>query len=255
MPSRRLPNTTPAVIRTLKTARDEWKNTPGPADRAITAEQWAQLNDADANSLLSRLLKAVSNVDLAQAEQAPLTSSLAQAGAKLTMFVSHFHQVFDLGVARGKFQPGERSYYGRDISATTIPDLSSYDAVADAADKIVGGEAARQDAEGDGFVAMALPSAAEVAALRQPFEALRAQSEQALVHTDQQREAVQQIYQPAQVLAVDICDTVEFFYRKDLDDASRRTKCQRWGVVYVFDSAGTPTPTPPPAPAPASTPN
>jgi hypothetical protein len=49
---------------------------------------------------------------------------------------------------------------------------------------------------------------------------------------------------------VDICDTVEFFYRKDPDDSSRRAKCERWGVVYVSDAAPaapppTPTPTPP----------
>jgi len=34
MPSRKLPNSTPAVIRTLKTARDAWKNTPSAADPA-----------------------------------------------------------------------------------------------------------------------------------------------------------------------------------------------------------------------------
>jgi len=36
MPSRKLPNSTLAVIRTLKTARDAWKNTANPADRAIS---------------------------------------------------------------------------------------------------------------------------------------------------------------------------------------------------------------------------
>ena len=35
MPYRKLPNSVPAVIRTLKAARDEWKNTPLAADRAI----------------------------------------------------------------------------------------------------------------------------------------------------------------------------------------------------------------------------
>jgi hypothetical protein len=34
---------------------------------------------------------------------------------------------------------------------------------------------------------------------------------------------------------VDICDTVEFFHRKDPDPSSRRAKCARWGVVYVYD--------------------
>ena len=40
--------------------------------------------------------------------------------------------------------------------------------------------------------------------------------------------------------------------RKDTNDGSRRTKCERWGVVYHFEP-GEPPPTPPadpPAPNP-----
>jgi hypothetical protein len=64
MPSRRLPNTTPAVVRLLKTARDTYKNTPNAADRKITAEQWAKLDDANPASFLNGFLKEVSEVDL-----------------------------------------------------------------------------------------------------------------------------------------------------------------------------------------------
>src|SRR5476649_2461483 len=188
MPSRKLPNSTPAVIRTLKTGRDCWKNTPNPTDRAITPDQWAKLDDANPNSLLNRLLKEASDVDLAQAAQAPLTTGLAQTAAKLTLTVSHFHQVLDLGITRGTFQAGARSYYGRDVSATTIPDLSTYDAVAEAAENIVTGEAARATAEGNAYVAMQLPAAAEVSALRTQFVTLRNQQKQAEANTDQQRE-------------------------------------------------------------------
>lgn len=249
MPYRRLPNTTPAVIRTLKTARDEWKNTPTPADRAITAEQWAQLDTAAPNNLLNRLLSEAGDVDLALAAQAPLTDNLSRTADRLAMLVSHFHQVLDLGIARGAFQPGARSYYGRDIAATAIPDLSGYDAIAEAAEAVVTGEARRQAVESDtgGYVAMQLPSADEVDVQRQQFLTLRSQSDQALVNTDRQREELQALYPEAQALAVDICDTVEFFYRKDPDASSRRAKCERWGVVYVSDDAPA-TPTPPPAP-------
>lgn len=86
MPYRRLPNTMSAVIRTLKAARDQWKLTTTPADRAITDAHWAQLDDAPAsNSFLNRLLKEASDVDLAQAAQAPLTSALSQACDRLTL--------------------------------------------------------------------------------------------------------------------------------------------------------------------------
>ncbi len=251
MPYRKLPNSMPAVIRTLKTARDAWKNTPVAADRALSADQWAKLDDAAPTSLLNRLLKEASDVDLAQAGQSPLTTQVSQTAAQLTLHVSHFHQVLDLGIVRGKFAVGARSYYGRDVTATTIPDLSSYGAVAEAAESVVKGEAARQTAEGAGYIAMALPSAAEVGAWRAQFNTLLGQSKQAQGNTDKQREELQALYPEAQALAEDLCDTAEFFYRKDPDASSRRVKCARWGVVYLYDQPAAPAPTPIPTPTPA----
>ena len=255
MPSRKLPNSMPAVIRTLKTARDTYKTTPVASERALTTEQFAKLDDANSNSLLNRLLKEASEVDLAQAAQSPLTSELSQVAARLTMFVSHFHQVLDLAIARGTFASGARAYYGRDIHATIIPDLSSYDAVEFAAGKTTAGESARALAEAGTYREMDLPNASEVALLNGQFNTLRVQSRQAQTRTDTQREELSALYPEAQTLAVDICDTVEFFYRKDSDASSRRQKCGRWGVVYLFDTGETPDPTPgggtpPPPPNP-----
>lgn len=41
-------------------------------------------------------------------------------------------------------------------------------------------------------------------------------------------------------------------HRKDLNAGSRRTKCERWGVVYHFEPGEQPPtpPTPPASPAP-----
>jgi hypothetical protein len=249
MPSRKLPNTMPAVLRTLKTARDTYKTTPVAADRAIGADLFAKLDDANPNSLLSKLQKESSDIDLALAAQAPLTDALAQKGVRLTMFLSHFHQVLDMGIQRGHFAPGARAYYGRDMHATTIPDLSSYDALEDAASKTTAGETARAQAEGGTYKPMDLPNASEVASLSAEFNTLRTQSRQAQTHTDTQREEAQALYPEAQALAVDLCDTVEFFYRKDPDASSRRQKAMRWGVVYLYEPGETPDPMPPP-PAP-----
>src|ERR1035438_1200099 len=235
MPHRQLPNSTPTVLRTLKAARDEWKNTPTAANRAISADQWAQLDDTAPASLLNRFSGEGSAVHLAEAAQAPLVSGQSQSADKLTMGVSHFHQVLDLGVTRGIFSAGARGYYGRDITATSVPDLSSHDAVAEAGQAVVDGEAARLKAEGAACVPMALPSAAEIGLLLAAFTSFGNQSEQAQVNTDGQRKALNTDYPAAQALAVDICDTVEFFYRKTANDATRRVQCQRWGVVYLYN--------------------
>lgn len=246
MPSRRLPNTTPSVLRCLIAARDQWKNTPNAADRALSTDQWAQLDDTAPASLLNRFITETGAVNLDLAGEGPLVDAAAQSAAKLTLFVSHFHQGFDRAVARGTFTAGAREFYGRDIHSTTIPDLSTVDAVADAAQKVVDGETARAAAEAGGYVAMALPSAAEVGAALTEFKALRVTSGQAMTATSQQRKTARSLYPQAQALAADICDTVEFFYRKDASAANRRADCRRWGVVYVNDAPAAPAP---PAPA------
>jgi len=157
MPYRRLPNTYAAVLRTLKTARDKYKNTPNVPDRAITAEQFAKLTDTGSpESFLTKFERECSEVDVALASQGALTTELSQKAARATMCVSHFHQVFDLAVARGDFAASARRFYGRDITATEIPPLGTYDQMEEEAQKIVNGELARAGAEGAGHVAMSL---------------------------------------------------------------------------------------------------
>lgn len=274
MPSRKLPNSTPTVLRCLKTARDEWKRTAAP-DRALNADQWTELDDTNAAGLLNRLITANGNVDAALAAQTAATTALTQISGQLAMFCSHFHQVLDLGIARGKYAASDRNFYERPATASAIPVMSAYEDIAETAELIVSGEAARAKAAGPGtpltvnsrlkkgstlkvnsttggFLPVENPTADEVGALLAQFQAATSDSDQAQVATDHAREALQLIYPDALALSVDICDTVEYFYRKDPDDSSRRAKCERWGVVYAFDD-GTVPPAPTPTP-PAATP-
>lgn len=257
MPSRKLPNSVPTVIRCLKAARDRYKFTTNPAELAITAEHWARLDPAQPTSFLNGYLKELADVDRALAAQTSLTSKVEQKAAQLTLFVSHFHQVLDLGILRGTFAGGARAYYGRDAGATTLPDLSSYAALVEAAELVATGEAARATAETPTYdsgatldsglhfdgthVPMSLPSAAEVAEKLAEFITLRNESQAAQSHTNTQQEEAGALYAEAHALAVDICDQVEFFFRKDPDASSRRNKCRAWGVVYV-NSDGTVAP-------------
>ena len=277
MPHRRIPNTATSAKLTLVTARDKYKDTPSPGARAISAEQWAKLNDADPTSFLNRWLKEEDYVDLAMSTQGSLTSVLAQTADRLSMLCSHFHQVFDFGVTRGIFPASARAFYKRDIGATSLPDLSTYDAIALAAENIVNGETKRATAEAAGVptydsglrydsgvryadsasgtpgvhVVMSMPSAAEIGVVREEFLRLRSAAHQAEENTDVQREEFTALYPEGHALAVDVCDTVEFFFRKDPDDSSRRAHCARWGVVYIYDPN---EPQPPVEPTPPGTP-
>lgn len=235
MPSRRLPNTNAAVIRTLTAAREAWKRFPN--DRLISSAQWTQLDDTQPTALLNRFLKESSDVDKALAAQVPLTSAQGQAIARLTLFVSHFHQVYDLGAQRGHFIAASRAYYGRDAGATTLPNLETIDAVIAAAEAIVKGEADRQTAEGAAYKPMALPSAAEVASVLADAKQKRAAAETAKLATDTEQNELATLYPEAQRLAVSIINHIEFNLneRPDLDAPGRRRIARAWGVVYIND--------------------
>ncbi len=251
MPSRRLPNSTPTVIRTLTAAREAWKRFP--QDRLISANLWDQIDDAAPASLFNRFLKEASDVDKALAAQAPLSSARAQAVARLAQNVSHFHQVFDLAVQRGIFTAGSRSYYGRDVSSTNIPDLTNQDAVFTAARAIVKGEADRQTAEGAAFVPMALPSATQVAAALADAQDKRTAVEVAKHSTDNEQNELAALYPQALRLAVSIVNHIEFNLdeRADLDAPGRRRIARAWGVVYVNeDGTLNEDPEPPTEPTP-----
>lgn len=254
MPHRRLPNSVAAVIRTLITARDQYIATTAPAERAITAEQFAKLDASIPTALLNVLLKESSDVDRALAAQAPLSSAVPIAAARATMFAAHFHRVLDLGIDRAAFAPGSRAFYGRGIHDTSIPDLTSYTAVKSVLEQIVTGEASRSADEGSGHTPMTNPSAAECAAVLAEFAAALAGSSTAQQATDREREQLAPIYAAAQALAVDICDTAEFYYRHDKVPGSFRNKCRRWGVVYVFEPNEPQDPADPTAPTPPATP-
>lgn len=256
MPYRRLPNSRPAVLKTLRTAHDTYLNTPDAADRAITAEQFAKLSlTISPPSLFKRFISEEADVDNAQAAQAPLIEVQDLAAELLAMYVSHFYQVYDFGVARDVFSAGSRSYYGREINSTALPPMESHDDIAEAARRVGTGEAARQAADGTDFIAMTNPAAGEIAAQLGVYTSAHNAAQQAVVKTDNEREQAGTLYPEALELAVDICDTVEFFYRKDPEPSSRRAKARRWGVVYIFAPGETPDPEPPtPTPTPTPTP-
>ena len=163
-----------------------------------------------------------------------------------------------MGIKRGTYAAGARSYYGRDAHDTSIPDLSTYDDIATAAANIKTGEADRLTAEGAAFIAMSNPSAVEVETARVAFKTDLDLSKLADVNLDREGEEAGALYPEALALAVDINEQVEHFYRKDPDASSRRQKCERWGVVYVFEpnepqpppGGTTPPPENPPAPNP-----
>jgi len=260
MPYRRLPNTITAVMRQFTAVREAWEQYPEA--RLIEAAHYARIADGpETPGLLSQLIAKSGDVPLALAAQAPLTAAANHALARLRVYVSHFHQIYDLGVVRGIFTAGGRACYGREVASHALPDLRSAADLLESASKIGPGEIARRAAEGAESIAMALPSAAEVAALYTDVKARHEASQAAQAFTDLRQNELAALYPEAQRLAVKICNAVE--YRLENDDAyqhltaaGRRAIARRWGVVYIYSAGETPDPgdpdagnTPPPDPA------
>ena len=270
---RQLPTSMPAARRVLDKCNAKCKNTSVPADRAISADTWAKLNDADPAGFYTNLIKKAAALGKAEAAQSQRTLALKTTADRLATYCADFHIVLDRGINRGAFAPGARAYYGRDVHAKSIPKTDSYDDLKSVALAIIQGETARAQAEGGPpatfdsglrmdsgvrfdstggtYRAMDLPSAVEVNAVYQEFEAARLAVEAGAVELNAAQETLAADFPAARALAVDIYDEVEFFYRRDPDPASRRAKCEPWGLQYVSEGEEEPTPEPPePTPEP-----
>ena len=272
---RRSPQSWESILLALNTASTTSVATPEVAKNPLTADHKAKIDRTVTTSFLSVVIRKAAAVEAALAAQGPITREVERLAPDLRMICAHFHQVMDFGILRQVFPsgPGARSFYGRDLTECPIPALVTYDDLEKVYKKIVSGETARATAEGPGtpatldaglhldegvradslvggYVPMAMPSAAEVGEVGDAFSAVRVQSLLAQRKTNEAREALQELWDAALALVLDIWDTVEFFYRHDPDPSSFRAKCAEWGVVYIYvqdDEPTPPAPTPPPA--------
>lgn len=254
MPHRVLANSIPTAHRVLKKARDQYLLTTNPAERALSVEQFAGLDPVNPPapalpSFLNRFLKETGEVDIAIGEQGTATDTFSAARKRAGMFVSHFHQAYTSASRATSSPPPDAAT--TDAASATPPSptramMTTWPTPSTPSSK---GEADRQAADGAAFVAMSNPSAAQVAAVRTAFTTARNPKQLALQKTDREREEASVMLPEALERCKDIYDTVEYFYRKDTDDGSRRQKCERWGVAYVHEDATPPVPTPlPPNP-------
>lgn len=204
------------------------------------AAVWGQLDPGVPGSLLSRFDREVGEANTARAQSNPRVAAKQAALGNLRMYVSHFHQVLDMGITRGRWEPGVRVHYGRPAGAGTLPALATEQQVEEAGAAIVNGEALRLAAQGPAFVAMANPSAGEVGSMYSEFRGAKMLAATAQATASGEAEDVADLTEEAVALAEEVFDTVEFFFRKERDGATFRRKCREWGVEYVYSEGETP---------------
>jgi hypothetical protein len=146
-------------------------------------------------------------------------------------FNSHFIQVFNLGVARGKYPAGHRSYYGLETSSDAVPDMGTEDLVKLWAHHLIDGDANRLLAGG---LPMANPDIAEVQAALTAMETQITAHDNFAFLLDQKQEAVETMNALVDPIIKKVWDEAETFFNEETPE-SKRANARLWGVVYVTE--------------------
>ncbi len=176
--------------------------------------------------------KAMAVSAAAAAKQIEATATANMARATLKTYVSHFHQVFGLGVVRGLHTPNQKSYFGLPASGESLPALGTESEILQAAQHIVDGDERRM---ADGGVAMSNPSTAEVGDALADFKLAIGNQTKLKDAFDRSQEAVQALVAEADSVIKRVWDEVEMNYN-DEAPASKRRKAREWGVNYISDT-------------------
>ena len=223
--ARRLPQSDATRSKALTKAKAKQDSIPA-ANQFLTASTVTRL---EATQPLFK--EAMLRRGVALADQVGATAGMSQSFVKARVYVSQFIQVFNLGVARGKYPLSHRAYYQLDTSSDSVPTLNSHQDVAFWGENIETGDLARIAAGGE---PMANPSAAEVKHEVDNF--IEKNNEQSVLKDvyDHQQEAVAALHEETDKVIKKVWDEVETFYNEE-ENSSRRRKCREWGVVYVSD--------------------
>lgn len=147
------------------------------------------------------------------------------------MYVSHFIQVFNLGVARGKYPAGHRAYYQLDADSDAVPDLRAEDLVRVWAHRLVDGDAVRL---ANGGLPMANPDISEVQTALSAMETQMTTHDNLTALLDNEQETVDGLNTAADSLIKRVWDEVETFYGEETIE-SKRANARLWGVIYVTE--------------------
>lgn len=216
------PNTDAQRLQAMEAAKLKADVTPA-ASLAFSADTLARLV-----AFLPNFNTQVQERGSALSAQAGVTTLADKAKTKLKLFISHFFQVFDFGIAREVYTADQRAHFQLDVNQEALPQLDTEQQIQLWAGRIVTGDAARTAAGG---AAMTNPTAAQVEAEQATY--VTAQGNQSVKKEayDTEQEDVAALRPEADDIIADIWDEVEFTFRKDTPPSKRR-KAREYGVVY-----------------------
>jgi hypothetical protein len=170
--------------------------------------------------------------DTKLALQADTTSDVKKAMATARIFISHFIQVFNLGVTRAVYSAGQRAYFHLDVISEALPELTKESDISTWGDNIVDGDLARVAAGG---AAMSNPTALQVKAAVLDFNTKNTDQSGKKDAFDTSQEDIIALVPEAEKVVKKVWDEVETFYNEETPSSMRR-KSREWGVVYISDT-------------------
>lgn len=225
--TRRLPQSNAGRQQAIALAKLKNDTVP-PATPVLNPATVARLNDMAAN--YPTALQGMANAQAALSNNTKAKNPLMNV---LKIFVSHFIQVFNLGVARGKYPQADRAYYQLDVESDALPNLDSESNIMLWAQRVVQGDGSRVTAGG---LPMANPEVLEVINAQTPAVAAFTDQSTLADALDTQQEAIDTLNVEADKVIKRVWDEVEAFHGEETAE-SKRANAREWGVVYVTVNA------------------
>ncbi len=143
--------------------------------------------------------------------------------------VSHFIQVFNLGVLRDVFLATDRTFYDIDVTDDSVPPISKEVDLLTVGYNLIEGD---PDRLAIGGVPMAMPSISEVTPAVTLFKDRFELHSTATDAYDAALEAVDALNPEADKVIKKIWDEIETYYNEESPE-SQRQNAREWGVIYV----------------------
>jgi hypothetical protein len=180
-------------------------------------------------NMMSNYDHAIRDVSLAQGNLSLNTPDKDKALQEAKTFNSHFIQVFNLGVARGKYPAAHRSFYQLEVGSSAVPPMESEADILNWGTRLINGDALRL---GAGGAPMANPDITEVQTAHSAASTLSSDQADLKGKLDNAQEKLNKLNIDADSLIKRIWDEVETYYGEEAPP-SMRANARLWGVIYT----------------------
>jgi hypothetical protein len=226
MPYRKLPKTDQSRVRTLQTI--------------INLEKEYNLQSIPLSYNL--LVKAKTQLPLFEHHQSLYNQACEtwqrnnvryrESAINIRLYISHFIQVFNLAITRGELRKDGRAFYQLPIDSTTLPDLTSEEAILEWGKNLIEGEMQRTRIGG---MPMTNPTIASLKVQYELFKGMRTEQQFRQVSIQRTKENFNIERAKTDVLIKEIWDEIENNFSK-MPQEQRIEECTKCGVIYYYRS-------------------